>query len=286
MEIIVCASEDEVAGLVSRHICRLVKSRPDATLGFATGNTPRKTYQQLLRRTVEDSVSFAAVRAFMLDEYLDISEDHPARFRNELRDLLEDLQISETNFFGLPHSWPSGPEPDAVLAEACREFEASIQRVGGIDLQLLGISAQGHIAFNEPMSSLSSRTRVKTLTDQTRTANAEPFGQIRVEGDDPGNVSVSLSDGTDDVPVHVVTQGLGTILDSHHAVLIATGAEKAEIVAKALEGPLAAHVPASVLQLHPHATVVLDEAAAADLDLRDYYRQIQDQKKYVQHEIT
>ena len=147
---------------------------------------------------------------------------------------------------------PDGAADDIVAA--CDEYEERIRGAGGIDVQLLGIGADGHVGFNEPTSSLASRTRVKTLTAQTRRDNARFF------------------DHADDVPRHVVTQGIGTILEARHLLLIATGAAKAEAIAKALEGPVTSMCPASAVQLHPHVTVVVDEAATACLTLTDYYR--------------
>jgi glucosamine-6-phosphate deaminase len=147
---------------------------------------------------------------------------------------------------------PDGSAEDIVAA--CEEYDRALAEAGGVDLQLLGIGTDGHIGFNEPCSSLASRTRIKTLTRQTREDNARFF------------------DTLEEVPHHVITQGIGTILDARHLVLLATGEAKAEAVALAVEGPLSALVPASALQLHPHATVVVDEAAASELKLADYFR--------------
>ena len=146
------------------------------------------------------------------------------------------------------------------IATAGERYDEAIAAAGGVDLQLLGIGTDGHIAFNEPGSSLASRTRLKTLTEQTREDNARFF------------------DSVDDVPYHVLTQGLGTILEARHLVLVATGANKAEAVAAMVEGPVSAFWPGSVLQLHPHATVLLDDAAASGLKLADYYRHSYDHK--------
>jgi glucosamine-6-phosphate deaminase len=164
------------------------------------------------------------------------------------REVLEPLGIAEDAFLG-----PDGTAADVTAA--CADYERALAAAGGVDLQLLGIGTDGHIGFNEPCSSLASRTRIKTLTEQTRADNARFFG---------GDV--------EQVPQHVITQGIGTILDARHLVLLATGAGKAEAVAAAVEGPLAAVCPASALQLHPHATVVVDEAAASGLKLADYFR--------------
>lgn len=149
-----------------------------------------------------------------------------------------------------------------------------------------GISAHGHIAFNEPTSSLASRTRVKTLTGFSRRANAGHFADIELRGNDEGSLRAVVSAKPENVPIHVVTQGIGTILESHHAILIATGVEKAATVAQAVEGPLTSFIPASALQMHRHATFVLDEDAASELKMLDYYRQIQINKRYIQPSIT
>ena len=154
-----------------------------------------------------------------------------------------------------------GPDGQAAdIPEACRAYEDAIRAAGGVDLQLLGLGTDGHIGFNEPGSSLASRTRIKTLVEQTRRDNARFFGTLA------------------EVPHHVLTQGLGTILEARHVILIATGAQKAQAVRDLAEGPVAAICPASVLQLHPHATVLLDEAAASSLRLADYYRHSYDGK--------
>ena len=152
-----------------------------------------------------------------------------------------------------------GPDPTDVPT-AGAAYEAQLRDAGGVDLQLLGVGTDGHLAFNEPGSSLASTTRLKTLTAETRRDNARFFGSV------------------DDVPRHVLTQGLGTILRAGHLLLIATGAGKAEAVAAAVEGPLTASCPASVLQLHPHATVLLDPAAASLLERTDHYREVYEAK--------
>ena len=191
---------------------------------------------------------FRRATAFLLDEYIGLPPEHPESYRAS----------SPRNFTGLIDIDPANvhvPDGTAVDVEAaCAGYETMIRAAGGIDLQLLGIGADGHLGFNEPTSSLASRTRVKTLTEQTRKDNNRFFADL------------------DEVPRHVVTQGIGTILDARHLVLIAIGAGKAEPIARAVEGPVASMCPASAIQLHPRATVVVDEAAAAQLTLADYYR--------------
>ncbi len=186
----------------------------------------------------------------LLDEYVGLAADHPEAYRTFIRREFAD-------HIDLPSERLFGPDVHAAdLAEACRRYDRLIAELGGVDLQLLGIGSDGHVGFNEPTSSLSSRTRIKTLTRATRADNARFF-----------------DDREEDVPRHVVTQGLGTILEARHLLLVACGGHKAEPIARAVEGPLTAMCPASVLQLHPHATVVVDETAASRLSLAEYYRE-------------
>jgi glucosamine-6-phosphate deaminase len=218
------------------------------TLGLATGSSPVLAYQELIRRHREEGLSFAGVRAFLLDEYVGLPPGHPESYRAVIRREL----TSSVDFVDSDVDAPDGSAADPLVA--AREYEERLREGGPVAVQLLGIGANGHIGFNEPGSSLSSVTRVKTLTEQTRRDNARFFER------------------PEDVPRHVITQGLGTISRAQHLLLTATGARKAAAVAAAVEGPLTASCPASVLQLHPHATVVVDEAAAAMLERADYYR--------------
>jgi glucosamine-6-phosphate deaminase len=204
-------------------------------------------YDELTRRHDAGEISFAEVRAFCLDEYVGLPPDHPQAYRAVIRRLFADrVGVADVRA-------PDGSATD--IPAACAAFEAAIDAAGGVDLQLLGIGADGHVGFNEPGSSLGSRTRLKTLTAQTRADNARFFGSI------------------DAVPRHVLTQGIATILAARHVILVAAGQAKAAPIAAAVEGPLTAMVPASALQLHPHATVVVDEAAATNLRLTAYYRE-------------
>ncbi|MFS0885445.1 glucosamine-6-phosphate deaminase [Aeromicrobium sp. 179-A 4D2 NHS] len=240
MEVVVTPDPGEVAAdAIAGHV------RPGAVLGLATGSSPLPVYAALLRRRDAGAISFDGVRAFTLDEYLELPRSHPQSYHSVIRREFTDAA-------GIEVDGPDGEAHD-VPAEAER-YEAAIAAAGGIDVQLLGIGVDGHLGFNEPGSSLASRTRTKTLTPQTRADNARFFAS------------------PDEVPVHVLTQGLGTILEARHLVLVATGASKASAVAAAVEGPVSAFCPASVLQLHPHVTVVLDEDAASQLRLLDYYR--------------
>ncbi len=260
MEIVITESPERAAEIAADAICRLIDENPRSVLGLATGSSPLPTYRELIDRHRSGLVSFANARAFLLDEYVGLEPGHPEAYRAFIeRELVSQIDLPPDALDG-----PDGSGSD--LAGAPQRYEALIAEAGGIDLQLLGIGSDGHIGFNEPTSSFGSRTRLKTLTDDTRADNARFF-----DGD------ASL------VPRHVLTQGIGTILDARHLVLIATGDSKAAPVTKAIEGPLAAMVPASALQLHPHATVIIDEAAAAGLSHVDYYRQAYDNKPDWQH---
>jgi glucosamine-6-phosphate deaminase len=247
MEVVI-APPGELARLAADAVEGLVRANPEAVLGLATGSSPLAVYDELVRRHKE-GLSFARARAFMLDEYVGLSADHPERYRN----------VIEKEFASRVDLAPGAVQgPDGLAADlptACAAYEASIADAGGVDLQILGIGADGHLAFNEPGSSLSSRTRVKTLTARTREDNARFFA------------------GVDEVPHHVVTQGLGTILEARHLLMVATGEGKARPVARALEGPVSAACPASILQLHERATVLLDPAAAAELEHREHYEE-------------
>ncbi len=251
MEVLLLPDENAVGALAADTIEALVRSRPNAVLGLATGSSPLPTYTELIRRhRAGTGPSYAAVRAFTLDEYVGLPLGHPQTYRATIaRELTDHLDLDPARVCG-PDPSPEG------LPTAGERYEQAIAAAGGIDLQILGIGSDGHLAFNEPGSSLSSRTRIKTLTATTRRDNARFFG------------------GPDDVPRHVLTQGLGTILEARHLVLVASGASKAYAIASAVEGPLTASFPASVLQLHPHVSVLVDEAAASGLARATYYREV------------
>lgn len=248
MEVVILPSATDVARAVADAVQALLDRRPDAVLGLATGSSPLATYAELIERHCAGRISFAKARAFLLDEYIGLPDGHPQSYRS----------VIERQFAGALDFAPGAVQgPDGTAADvpaACAAYESAIRAAGGIDLQLLGIGGDGHVGFNEPISSLASRTRVKTLTEETRIDNARFFADL------------------DEVPRHVVTQGIGTILEARHVVLIATGASKADPIRRAVEGPVAAVCPASALQLHPHTSVVIDELAAAELALAGYYR--------------
>ncbi|MGW8376582.1 glucosamine-6-phosphate deaminase [Streptomyces sp. ODS28] len=248
MEVVIVPNAVAGGELIAESIAALLRRKPDALLGVATGSTPLPVYEALAGKVRGGAVDASRARVCQLDEYVGLPAGHPESYRSVvLREVVRPLGLTEEHFMG-----PDGAAED--VQAACEDYDRALSEAGGVDLQLLGIGTDGHIGFNEPCSSLSSRTRIKTLTRQTREDNARFF------------------DSLDDVPHHVITQGIGTILEARHLVLLATGEAKAEAVAQAVEGPLAALVPASALQLHRHATVVVDEAAASKLKLADYFR--------------
>ena len=249
MEIVI-ASDAAAAGTIVADIFEHAVRSGARTLGLATGSSPLSVYRELARRHREEGLNFAGLQAFLLDEYVGLPAGHPESYAQVIRtELVDHLDLDSDRVFG-----PDGSAADPFAAADA--YDRAISAAGPVDVQLLGIGANGHIGFNEPTSSLTSRTRVKTLTDQTRRDNARFFADL------------------DEVPRHVITQGLGTICEAQHLVMIATGEHKAAAIATAVEGPLAAVCPASVLQLHPHATIVVDEAAASQLQLTEFYRTV------------
>ncbi len=248
MEVIILDSADGVAQLGAQQICELVEKKPAAVLGLATGSTPIAMYQQLIKLHQQRGVSFRDVTSFNLDEYIGIDPENPQSYRFFMkRELFDAIDIDQANTH-LP-TCEVGVNPRLVGAA----YEQAIADAGGIDLQLLGIGTNGHIGFNEPTSSLSSRTRVKTLTQTTVSDNSRMFEEGEFQ------------------PHLAMTMGIGTILDARHVILLATGEAKAEAVRNTVEGALSAMCPASVLQMHQRATIIIDRAAASQLEQLDYY---------------
>jgi glucosamine-6-phosphate deaminase len=250
MEVIILSGAEEIGGVAADAITSLLQRQPTAVLGLATGSSPLAIYDELAARYEAGDISFRQARGFTLDEYVGLSADHPQRYRT----VIDEVFVSRVDFAPGAVEGPDGLASD--IPAACAAYENAIKAAGGVDLQILGIGTDGHIAFNEPGSSLASRTRIKTLTRQTRVDNARFFG-----------------DDLDAVPTHCLTQGLGTIMAARHIILVATGRSKAEAVHNLVEGPVSAMWPATILQHHPHVTVLLDDAAARRLQLVDYYRE-------------
>lgn len=247
MEIIVLPDAAAVGRRAAAILASAIAGSDAPVIGVATGSSPLATYGELAVLAA-DGLDVSGATVFALDEYVGLDPAHPQSYRSVI-----DREV--TRRIGLDPDRVHVPNGAAEDPSAAGEaYEAAIADAGGVDVQLLGIGANGHIGFNEPGSSLGSSTRVKTLAPQTRRDNARFFG-----GD------------ADAVPIHCLTQGIGTILRARRLLLVATGAGKADAVAAMAEGPLGAHCPASALQLHPDATVLLDESAAAKLRLREYY---------------
>ncbi len=250
MEVIIESTQEAASLLAAKMIAALVHSKPTAVLGLATGSTPLGLYRELARMHRDEGLDFSQVTSFNLDEYVGLGPSHAASYHHFMREnFFQHINLPAQN----THI-PDGLSTD--IPQTCEEYESSIRQAGGIDLQILGIGSDGHIGFNEPSSSLASRTRIKTLTPRTRADNAPFFG--------PG----------EEVPQHVITMGIGTILETRQVLLLGFGEKKADALAAAIEGPISPLVPASALHFHPRAHAILDEAAASKLQRNEYYRHV------------
>ena len=227
---------------VAAHIANLIRRKPNAVLGLATGSTPIGVYKELVRMHRDEGLDFSSVTTFNLDEYFHLSPDAPQSYHRFMREQLFD-HINCINWHV-----PNGHHRDTEQVRAdCEQYEAMIREAGGLDFQLLGIGRTGHIGFNEPGSGQNTRTRLVTLDHITRADAAGDFF------------------GLENVPARAITMGVGTILEAREIIIMATGARKAEIVQQALEGKITSKVPASFLREHARALWFLDEAAAAQL---------------------
>ena len=251
MEIIIQPTYAKLVAVSAKIIRDALLKKPNLVLGLATGSTPIGLYEALARMHKTDGLDFSKVTTFNLDEYVGIPSSHPYSYHT----------FMETHFFSAVNIRPENCHiPQSIVVgheEFCEKYEAAIVNAGGIDIQVLGVGKDGHIGFNEPSSSLGSRTRLKTLTQSTLEANAPHFG---------GTV--------DAVPKMAITMGVGTIMEAKQCLLLASGESKAEAIAHAVEGPITAEVPASVLQMHPRTIAVIDEGAASQLKRVDYYKQV------------
>lgn len=247
MEVIVQPDYEQMSKVAAQLVVDVLNTKPNAVLGMATGSTPLGLYQELVRLHKEEDLDFSRVTTFNLDEYVGLPVNHPQSYHYFMHEnFFKHVNIQPQNI-----NIPSGTTSN--YPAFCEWYEQRIEECGGIDLQILGIGSDGHIAFNEPTSSLSSRTRLKTLSKQTIDDNARFF------------------DRREDVPVYAITMGVGTILDARQLVLVASGQAKAEAIAQAIEGPVTSMITASALQMHRDATVIVDEEAASGLSMRDYY---------------
>jgi len=247
MEVIIKKDYAEMSKEAAKIVAKLLYEKPNAVLGLATGSTPIGLYKELIRMHKDEGLDFSKVVTFNLDEYIGLPATHDQSYNYFMNDnLFKSINVNPENVHV-----PNGMAPD--VDAFCEWYEDEIDAAGGLDIQVLGIGGDGHIAFNEPGSSLASRTRMKTLTEETIDDNARFFAK------------------KEDVPRYAITMGVGTILEAGQCLMLANGEKKAKVVAKAIEGPVSSMVTASALQLHPNVTAVLDEPAAAELELKEYY---------------
>jgi glucosamine-6-phosphate deaminase len=251
MRVIVEPDAASVSRTAARFVAQLVRREPTCVLGLATGSTPLGLYRELVRMHRDEGLDFSRVVTFNLDEYVGLGPTHPQSYRFFMQqNLLDNINIDQRN--------THVPDGRALDFETYGEqYERLIQDEGGIDLQVLGIGSDGHIAFNEPGSSLGSRTRLKTLTAETVRDNARFFSC------------------PDEVPRLAITMGVGTILESRRCLLLAAGVHKAQAIRDTIEGPVTAQVTASALQLHREVIAVIDEEAASLLERREYYCEVE-----------
>jgi glucosamine-6-phosphate deaminase len=254
MEIIIKKTENEAAILAAKIIIRLIRSKANAVLGLATGSTMEPVYAELVKAYQQKGIDFSQVSTFNLDEYVGLPSDHDQSYNFYMnKHLFNHININR-HFIRIP----DGLAQD--IPAFCQNYEEQIASAGGIDIQLLGIGTDGHIGFNEPTSSLSSLTRIKTLAKETIESNARFFKNER------------------EVPRHVLTMGVGTIIKARQCLMLAFGKQKASAVKQMVEGPITAMVPASILQLHPNTIVVVDKPAASQLCLKEYYQWVYENK--------
>ncbi|OZG74498.1 glucosamine-6-phosphate deaminase [Hahella sp. CCB-MM4] len=250
MRVIIAENAADVASYGAQQCIRQLQSKPESVLGLATGSTPIALYLRLIESYHRGEISFAGVRTFNLDEYIGIDASHPQSYRRFMQEhLFNHIDVDPEN----THVPLGMSDPE----EESRQYEAKIRSAGGIDLQILGVGRNGHIGFNEPTSSLGSRTRVKTLAPDTIRDNSRFFSQ------------------DEEQPHLAITMGIGTIMEARQIILLAAGESKADAVRALVEGPMTAMQPASVLQMHPEALVIVDKAAAGKLELVEYYQWVQ-----------
>ncbi|NOZ61779.1 MAG: glucosamine-6-phosphate deaminase [Calditrichaeota bacterium] len=230
---------DEMSKTAAQLIAELIRKKPDCVLGFATGSTPLGTYKELIRLHREEGLDFSKITTFNLDEYVGLPPSHSQSYHYFMwENLFKHINV-DRRFVHIPQ----GMADDVELF--CEWYEQKIEESGGLDMQILGIGGNGHIAFNEPGSSLGSRTRIKTLDELTKRDNARFFEQ------------------DEEVPKYAITMGVGTIMDAKELLLLASGTQKADAIKQTVEGPITALYPATIVQMHRKATIVCDEEAAS-----------------------
>lgn len=247
MEVIIRPTTASAVKLTATILANALRAKPNAVLGLATGRTMEAVYAELAQMYRNEYLDFSLARTFNLDEYIGLGPENKNSYRYYMNyQLFNNINIDKRNTH-LPNGLAEDIETEG------ERYEQAIREAGGIDIQLLGIGRDGHIGFNEPLSSLASRTRAKSLTPETYAQNSPLFER------------------PEDMPKRALTMGVGTILDSRNVLMLVTGREKAEILAAAVEGPVTSMISASALQLHPHTVVVVDEEAGSVLKGREYY---------------
>ncbi|MGG3891409.1 glucosamine-6-phosphate deaminase [Metabacillus fastidiosus] len=239
MKLIVVKNSDEMSKLAAEKMLAVIKEKPNATIGLATGGTPKGVYAELRKDHQANGTSYGQIKTVNLDEYVGLSPDDPNSYHYYMNEeFLSHINIKEENIH-----LPNGIADD--LQTECKRYEEIISSLGGIDLQLLGIGHNGHIGFNEPGTSFESRTHLVHLTEETIQANSRYFDSI------------------DNVPTKALTMGIKTILESNEIILVANGKEKAKAIKFLVEDPIDELVPASALRAHENVTIIVDEAAAS-----------------------
>jgi glucosamine-6-phosphate deaminase len=238
MNIEIATSKDKVSQLAADKIEKLINEKPQAVLGLATGSTPIGTYQELIRRYQKGVIDFSRIKTFNLDEYYGLDSEHPKSYHSFMKEhLFNHINIAEENIH-IPSGTPKNVD------HYCSHYEQKIEKLGGIDLQILGIGLNGHIGFNEPATELQTGTHLVKLAKDTIEANARFFSQA------------------EDVPQFAITMGIQTILKAKRVLLLALGEEKAEIIQKLVGVGITTDVPASLLKLHPNVTILMDHEAS------------------------
>ena len=242
MLVIVKENYDEMSKEAAKRVAALIRKKPDAVIGFATGSTPIGLYKELIRMHKEEGLDFSKITTFNLDEYVGLPPEHPESYHYFMwENLFKHVNVDPRSVH-IPHGMAD--DIDAF----CEWYEERIKQAGGIDLQILGIGANGHLAFNEPGSSLGSRTRIKTLTEKTRRDNARFF-----------------DNDINKVPKYAITMGIGTIMEARELLLLASGENKADAIKATVEGPITAMVPATIVQMHRRAVLIIDKEAGSKL---------------------
>ncbi len=250
MRVIITKDYDEMSRRTAKIIALQIIRKPDSVLGLATGSTPLGAYKELVRMHREENLDFSKIVTFNLDEYYGLAPNHPQSYHYFMFE----------NFFNHVNINPRNVHiPDGLAKDVkafCEKYEEEIRKAGGIDLQLLGIGRDGHIAFNEPGSSLMGRTKLVALAEETIKDNARFFKNEA------------------EVPRLAISMGCGTIMEAKKIILLANGEGKADAIAATVEGPVTSQITASILQIHPEVTIIVDEAVASKLKRKAYYMHV------------